>query len=110
MIEVALKALFGGLLVVVFALISEVTTPKRFSGVFSAAPSVALGSLAVTLVTKGESDVRAAAAGMVAGAIALLIYSVVAVRALRRFGPLAGAAIAVIPWFVVAGACAWVLP
>ncbi|GLY85328.1 DUF3147 family protein [Actinoallomurus iriomotensis] len=110
MVEVALKALFGGLFVVVFALISEATTPKRFAGVFSAAPSVALGSLAVTLVGKGVHDVRAAAAGMAVGAIALLVYSVVAVSALRRFGALTGAAIALIPWFLVAGACAWLLP
>lgn len=110
MVEVVLKALFGGLFVVLFALISEVTTPKRFAGVFSAAPSVALGSLTVTLVTKGEHDVRAAAAGMAAGAIALLAYSLVVVPALRRFGALTGAAIAVIPWILVAGACAWLLP
>jgi uncharacterized membrane protein (GlpM family) len=110
MVEVALKALFGGLFVVLFALISEVTTPKRFAGIFSAAPSVALGSLAVTLVAKGEHDVRAAAAGMAVGAIALLVYSTVVVPALRRFGALAGAAIAVIPWVLVAGAGAWLLP
>lgn len=110
MVEVVLKALFGGLFVVVFALISEATTPKRFAGVFSTAPSVALGSLSVTLAVKGAHDVEAAAAGMAVGSVALLVYSVAAVPALRRFGALGGAAIAMIAWFVVAGVGAWVLP
>jgi uncharacterized membrane protein (GlpM family) len=107
MVEVALKALFGGLFVVVFALVSEVTTPQRFAGVFSAAPSVALGSLTVTLVAKGVHDVATASAGMAAGAVALLVYSVAAVAALRRFGALKGAVIAVGAWFAVAGLGRW---
>jgi uncharacterized protein DUF3147 len=110
MVEVVLKALFGGLFVVVFALFSEVTTPKRFAGVFSAAPSVALGSLSVTLVAKGAHDVAVASVGMAVGAVALLAYSVAAVAALRRFGALTGAAIAIIAWFLVAGVGVWALP
>ena len=46
----ALRGLAGGALVVVFALIGEVVTPKAFSGLFSAAPSVAFASLAITIV------------------------------------------------------------
>jgi uncharacterized membrane protein (GlpM family) len=110
MVEVVLKALFGGLFVVVFALVSEVATPKRFAGIFSAAPSVALGGLAVTLVTKGTHDVETAAVGMAVGGFALLVYSAAAVPALRRFGALKGAAIAVLAWLLVAVAGAWVLP
>jgi uncharacterized membrane protein (GlpM family) len=110
MVEIVLKALFGGLFVVVFALVSELVTPKRFAGIFSAAPSVALGSLAVTLVAKGSHDVSAAAVGMSVGAIALLIYSTAAVPALRRFGALKGAGVAVFAWLVVAGVGVWLLP
>lgn len=110
MVEVVLKALFGGLFVVLFALISEVTTPKRFAGIFSAAPSVALGSLTVTLVIKGLHDVEADAVGMTAGAVALLAYSLTAVPALGRLGALRGAAIACVTWLLVAGAGAWIMP
>lgn len=110
MVEVLLKALFGGLFVVVFALLCEVTTPKRFAGIFSAAPSVALGSLAVTLAAKGDHDVEVATIGMVAGALGLFAYSLAAVPALDRFGALRGAALAVIAWFAVAGASAWIMP
>ncbi|MEA2502248.1 MAG: hypothetical protein QOD01_2359, partial [Actinomycetota bacterium] len=41
-----LKAVNGGLFVVAFALVSEALKPKRFAGLFSAAPSVALANLA----------------------------------------------------------------
>jgi hypothetical protein len=39
----AVKAVYGGLFVVLFSLIAELLTPKRFAGLFSAAPSVAPG-------------------------------------------------------------------
>jgi hypothetical protein len=45
--EWGLKALAGGLLVVAFALAAQVVSPKRLSGILSAAPSVALGAALV---------------------------------------------------------------
>lgn len=102
MLEIALKALLGGILVLVFALVSEMYSPKRFSGIFSAAPSVALGSLAVTLVAKSASHVALAGGGMVVGAIALLLYCLVAVPALRTAGALRGAGLALVVWCVAA--------
>jgi hypothetical protein len=51
--EVALKALAGGLFVLAFAALAQMIAPKRFAGVFSAAPSVALGSLLVTVAFAG---------------------------------------------------------
>src|ERR1700716_2852851 len=65
-----LKAANGGLFVVVFALVSEVLTPKRFAGLFSAAPSVALANLAVIVATKGYAEAIANTRGMVIGAVA----------------------------------------
>lgn len=109
MMEVLLKALVGGVFVVAFALLSETATPKRFAGIFSAAPSVALGSLAVTLAAKGVHDVAEAARGMSVGAVALLAYSGVAVPALRRFGAVRGAGVAGFAWVLVAGAGVWAL-
>jgi hypothetical protein len=47
------KGLAGGGLVVAFAVISECLTPKRFAGLFSAAPAVALAGLTITLLDKG---------------------------------------------------------
>jgi galactitol-specific phosphotransferase system IIC component len=49
------KFLAGGTLVVLFAIVSEALEPKRFAGLFSAAPSVLLASLIVTVLLEGTS-------------------------------------------------------
>ena len=51
-----IKAVNGGLFVVLFALIAEMLKPKRFAGLFSAAPSVALANLIVVIVAKGHGQ------------------------------------------------------
>lgn len=43
----AFKALTGGLFVAGFAVVAELLVPKRFAGLFSASPAVALGNLLV---------------------------------------------------------------
>ncbi len=45
---------------------------ERLAGVFSAAPSVAVGSLAVVVLASGERDGLLAAKGMVVGVVALV--------------------------------------
>ena len=50
------KAVNGGLFVVLFSLIAEMLTPKRFAGLFSAAPSVALANLIVVIISKGHGE------------------------------------------------------
>lgn len=102
--EVAAKTLLGGAVVVAFALLAETLSPKRFAGVFAAAPSVALASLAMTGAFDGSSSARRACLGMVAGALGFVVYALVAPRAMRRLGPLRGSVTALAGWFVVAGA------
>lgn len=109
LIEIAVKAVFGGVLVVVFALISETLSPKRFAGIFSAAPSIAMAGLAVTLVIKGNHDATRAATGAIFGAVALLGYCLVAGPALGRWGALRGAAVALVVWLVLALPAVWIL-
>src|SRR5579859_5770747 len=58
--ELALKALCGGALVLLFALFAQTLSPKRFAGVFAAAPTVAAASLSVTVLFKGSSDAERA--------------------------------------------------
>jgi hypothetical protein len=101
--EWALKALAGGLFVVAFAVIAQMMTPKRLAGVLAAAPSVALGSLTVTVLMKGSADAGLAARGMVAGAVAFTVYCLVAVPALRRWGVWRACGIALVAWGIVAG-------
>ncbi|WP_213450443.1 DUF3147 family protein [Rhizomonospora bruguierae] len=100
--EVALKALAGGLFVLAFVAIAQIVVPKRFAGVFSAAPSVALGTLLVTVMFSGAAEVARSVRGMAVGAVALTIYCVVAVALLRRWGVWRGSAAALGAWVVTA--------
>ena len=75
MSEVFLRFLIGGVLVSAFALLGDLFKPKSFAGLFGAAPSVALATLSLTVVTKGASYVAIEARSMVAGAIAFFVYT-----------------------------------
>ena len=101
-LTIVAKTLFGGVLVLVFAALSETLKPKRFAGILAAAPSVAIAGLAVGALSKGPADQAHAAQTMIAGAVALAVYAAVATFTLRRFGPLKGAAVAGLAWIVVA--------
>src|SRR5215207_5307058 len=103
-LTIPIRALAGGLLVVAFAVLSEAVKPKRFAGLFSAAPAVAIVGLVVTLSTKGSPDGEDGALGMLAGAGGMVAYSAVVVTLLRRQGPHVASAVAMLVWFAVAGA------
>ncbi len=105
--EIVLKALLGGALVLAFAMLAETLSPKRFAGVFAAAPTIAIGSLAITLGFSGSSDARRACAGMVAGAAGFVAYCSLAPHVVHRFGALRGSAITLTAWV---GVAALVLP
>ncbi len=98
----AIKAANGGLFVVVFALLGETLTPKRFAGLFSAAPSVALANLSVTIIDKGTGDARQNTIGMLVGAVALLCFCLAARRLVARFDAAIGSALACLVWLTVA--------
>jgi uncharacterized membrane protein (GlpM family) len=100
------KALAGGALVVVFALVCECSTPKRFAGLFGAAPAVAIAGLIVTLVAKGAHDAREATIGMLAGCAGMAAYAMATASWLKRMRPLAASGLALGVWAVVAGAIA----
>lgn len=101
---IAAKAALGGLLVVVFAVFAETLSPKRFAGVFAAAPSVALASLLVTVMDKGPEDAREACLGMTAGAVGFVGYGLVAPMVMRSWGAARGAATALLGWVLVTAA------
>ncbi len=97
----AARFLVGGILVCVFALVSEVCAPKRFAGLFSAAPSVLTAGLAVTLIAQNATKASSTAAGAVAGAVGLIAYCLLASPAIRRLKPLHGSALVTVGWLVV---------
>lgn len=84
LVVLGLKALNGGLFVVMFALIAEGLRPKRFAGLFSAAPSVAMANLLVGVIAKGHSEGRAGADGMLIGAAAMTLACLAGVALVSR--------------------------
>lgn len=101
-LTILIRAAAGGLLVLAFALISEAVKPKRFAGLFSAAPAVAIAGLVVTLATSPSTDARDASLGMLAGSAGMLAYSVAVVGLLRGRNSQLASAIAMVAWFGVA--------
>ena len=102
--ELALKTVCGGALVLAFALFAQTLSPKRFAGVFAAAPTVALASLAVTDQFKGPTEAARGCTGMLAGAAGFVVYCLLAPVAVRRLGTLRGSSVNLLAWAVTAAA------
>lgn len=87
---------------VAFAVLGHGLRPKWFAGLFSAAPSVALASLLVTVVDKGHHDASVSALGMVFGAAGFVAFALTVRPLLARLHAVAASAVAVAVWLVVA--------
>ena len=88
---------------VAFAVIAEALAPKRFAGLFGAAPAVALAGLTIVLLDKGGHEAHQNAVGMIAGSAGMIAYAALVVHLLRRLRAPHAAAIALLGWLVVAG-------
>jgi uncharacterized membrane protein (GlpM family) len=102
----AAKGAAGGSLVCAFALLSETLSPKRFAGLFSAAPAVALAGLAVILLDKGSSAAHEDAIGMIAGSVGMVAYAAALVMLLGRHGAGVASVWAIGAWLVAASLAA----
>src|ERR1700716_2878900 len=100
---VLLRALIGGVAVVAFSLLGTAAHPKRFAGLFAGAPSVAIASLAVTVVLKGPAAAVPYAQGMLIGSAGMLAYCLVSLYLIERLHALLGSILAWLAWLVVAG-------
>jgi hypothetical protein len=103
-VTLGIKAVNGGVFVVAFALIGEIAVPKRFAGLFSAAPSIALANLLVIIVAKGASDARDQSTGMIVGAVALAIVCAIGLVAVRRLHATRGSVLMCATWLLLATA------
>jgi Protein of unknown function (DUF3147) len=83
--DLGIRFLLGGVLVSLFALVGDVCKPKSFAGLFSAAPSVALATLGLAFLTHGGTYTSLEGRSMLAGAIALLVYSQVVSHLIMRW-------------------------
>jgi hypothetical protein len=102
--ELIFRFLIGGTLVSIFALVGDLLRPKSFAGLFGAAPSIALASLGLAIVTEGKDYAAIEARSMIAGAIAFFLYASIVSSVMMRFRPPAlTATLALMPvWFVTA--------
>jgi Protein of unknown function (DUF3147) len=70
-----IRFLIGGIVVSSFALLGDLFKPKSFAGLFGAAPSVALASLALGIIYEGRSSAATQSVSMMASASALFCYT-----------------------------------
>lgn len=104
----AVRVVAGGALVAAFAMLGDALKPKMFAGLFSAAPSVATVSLLVTGLATGPAKEVKYTTGMIAGAIGLVAYSLVAALLVKHLNAMAGSVLAWVAWVVPAAIVYWV--
>lgn len=75
MTELAIRFLLGGAVVTIFSAIGEVFEPKSFSGLFGAAPSVAIASLVILFGSHGPHAVAIAAMWMLVATVGFYAYA-----------------------------------
>jgi hypothetical protein len=73
--EYVIRFLIGGVAVSAFAVLGDAFRPKSFAGLFGAAPSIALATLALAIAQRGNAYAAIEARSMMLGAIALWLYS-----------------------------------
>lgn len=83
--QLVLRFLIGGAVVSLFAILGDVLKPKSFAGLFGAAPSVALATLALTVKSESARYASAEARSMMLGALALFLYTSVVSWILMRY-------------------------
>lgn len=71
-----IRFIVGGIVISLFAVLGDVLKPKGFAGLFAAAPSVAVATLGLTVVTQGQAFASIEARSMIAGAGAFVVYGI----------------------------------
>src|SRR5579862_7222217 len=108
--ELVYRFVVGGLTVSAFATVADAVKPRTFAGLFGAAPSVALATLTLTLLSEGRAYAALEARSMIAGAAAFLIYAAMCVYLLARKHSRAGpTAVAMWACWGVAALALWLL-
>jgi hypothetical protein len=104
MTELLLRFVIGGMVVSLFSLVGDLFKPKSFAGLFCAAPSVALATLALTVHKDGRVFAAEESKAMLLGAVALGTYAFVVCRSLMHKRKAMKTALFAMPvWFGVAG-------
>ena len=77
--DLIVRFFVGGTIVALFSMVGDVLKPKGFAGLFGAAPSVALATLALTISSQGKLYAATEARSMIAGAAAFSFYALLCV-------------------------------
>ena len=104
MAELALRFLIGGVVVSIFSAVGSILRPKTFAGLFGAAPSVALATLALAFHKDGHNYAALEGRSMILGAVAMAAYAGLLARILFRAQnrTLFATSSALLIWLVVA--------
>jgi hypothetical protein len=107
--ELVLRFLIGGAVVSAFAVLGDIFKPKSFAGLFTAAPSIALATLALTVSTEGPLVAATESRSMMAGAVAFFVYASCASWLLMRykFSALAVTSFLILVWLFAALGLWW---
>ncbi|MGB9245173.1 MAG: DUF3147 family protein [Candidatus Acidiferrales bacterium] len=112
MTQLLIRFIVGGAVVSLFAAFGDAVKPKSFAGLFAAAPSVAMATLGLTIMTEGKLFAAVEARSMIFGAIALFLYATAAIRLMMKYKVDAAPAaiLALTAWMICAiGSCWYVL-
>jgi hypothetical protein len=82
--ELLLCFVLGGVIVSAFAALGELFEPKTFSGLFGAAPSVAIATPSIAFVEENGAYVGTEARSMLLGFAALFVYSAACIATTDR--------------------------
>ena len=85
MSETLVRFLIGGLVVSAFGAVGGLFKPISFAGLFGAAPSIALATLALAISRDGKNYASIECRSMIAGATGLCLYSILVSQFLSRF-------------------------
>lgn len=102
--EYIVRFLLGGIAVSLFAVLGDVFRPKSFAGLFGAAPSIALSTLALAIYAHGPVYAAREGRTMMIGAVALCVYSIAVCQLLQRcrLHAITATIVSFVFWMVVA--------
>ena len=85
MTEYVIRFCLGGFAVSAFAVLGDLFRPKSFAGLFGAAPSVAVATLAIAFWNQGAAYAALEGRSMMIGSLALCLYSVAVCQLMKRY-------------------------
>jgi hypothetical protein len=81
------RFLIGGAVVSAFSALGDALKPKSFAGLFGAATSVALATVALTIATDSSSYAAKEPRSMIAGAVAMFVYALLVLLIMFKYRP-----------------------